>query len=1010
MPHLSAGAMPTGRGTGSSLLALTLLVALGHRGLATIFPKDITPLNVVAAQDSQSYPVFRGLAPDNRTAQAGLDFQRMLRINQTLYVAARDHVYSFDLGLSPQDVLIPRRKLTWKTRPSDMQNCAMRGKRHDECHNFIRVLVPYDDRILFACGTNAFNPVCRNYKMDSLVQEGEELNGQARCPFDTRQTNVALFADGNLYSATMADFLASDAVIYRSLGENSVLRTVKYDSKWLKEPHFVHAIEHGQYVYFFFREIAIEYTTLGRVVFSRVARLCKNDKGGSPRVLEKYWTSFLKARLNCSISGESFFYFDVLESVTDVVSIQGRPAVVAIFTTQANSIPGSAVCAFYMDDIQKAFDGRFKEQRSTDSTWTPVPEDRIPTPRPGCCAGYGAAAAYKSTNEFPDESLSFIKSHPLLDEAVPLIMEKPWLTRTAVRSKLTQIVADVLAGPYQNYTVLFVGTEEGILLKILPRTRQEAPMDGLLLEEVDVYNPAKCNVKGEDRRILALELDKDHHALFVGFSGCVIQVPLSRCKRYSRCKRSCLESRDPYCGWLKSGLCVTLHPGTRSGFEQDVECGDSQHLKPCDGGAPPTVSGTANDTKVHRGAGQPPSVAVGDVSVTLGVGGVSPTLLYGLNTLGVRKEVDLHEGNQNVHINFLIACTVLAFLFGAFLSGLVLSCYCSRALGKAKRPGKDSETALSHTVSLPTLTKLSGLLDGPPKEGKMEGHPAKVYASLLVDCDAGVPLKDGRLRHPELAALPTPDSTPELPAKNVKPFRSQWEKSRGNAKDVNVRSLRATSPSPRPCAPQAFLIPSAVVLPNNAHGRDLSLSRTADRGDLEKIRRVGYPFPDDLPSKAVDISTLDELLKHLHEMSVSPRAAGDAPQAGRALPRVPDLENAAYYTSSTLPRDSLARRLEVPPGPCPQERPARPPSQRHSLATFPKATPAGPGLAKKNSFSQARGAPLLQAESTSPSDWHRGSSSRPGALRTTPSKPEVPPKPALGPDQSPTSPSNTYNQ
>lgn len=43
------------------------------------------------------------------------------------------------------------------------------------------------------------------------------------------------FTGGDFYSATMTDFLASDAVIYRSLGESSpVLRTVKYDSKWLR--------------------------------------------------------------------------------------------------------------------------------------------------------------------------------------------------------------------------------------------------------------------------------------------------------------------------------------------------------------------------------------------------------------------------------------------------------------------------------------------------------------------------------------------------------------------------------------------------------------------------------------------------------------------------------------------------------------------------------------------------------------------------------------------------------
>lgn len=44
-----------------------------------------------------------------------------------------------------------------------------------------------------------------------------------------------VLSGGDFYSATMTDFLASDAVIYRSLGESSpVLRTVKYDSKWLR--------------------------------------------------------------------------------------------------------------------------------------------------------------------------------------------------------------------------------------------------------------------------------------------------------------------------------------------------------------------------------------------------------------------------------------------------------------------------------------------------------------------------------------------------------------------------------------------------------------------------------------------------------------------------------------------------------------------------------------------------------------------------------------------------------
>lgn len=72
------------------------------------------------------------------------------------------------------------------------------------------------------------------------------------------------------------------------------------------------------------------------MIFSRVGRVCKNDMGGSPRVLEKYWTSFLKARLNCSVPGDAFFYFDVLQAVTDIILVNGRPSVFGIFSTQFN--------------------------------------------------------------------------------------------------------------------------------------------------------------------------------------------------------------------------------------------------------------------------------------------------------------------------------------------------------------------------------------------------------------------------------------------------------------------------------------------------------------------------------------------------------------------------------------------------------------------------------------------------------------------------------------------------
>ncbi len=34
-----------------------------------------------------------------------------------------------------------------------------------------------------------------------------------------------------------------------------------------------------------------------------------------------------------------------------------------------------------MDDIEKVFNGRFKEQRNSESAWTPVPDEMVPKPR-----------------------------------------------------------------------------------------------------------------------------------------------------------------------------------------------------------------------------------------------------------------------------------------------------------------------------------------------------------------------------------------------------------------------------------------------------------------------------------------------------------------------------------------------------------------------------------------------------------------------------------------------------
>ena len=51
--------------------------------------------------------------------------------------------------------------------------------------------------------------------------------------------------------------------------EYSFKRTIKYDSHMLDKPDFVGSYEVGDHVYFFFREMAVEYMNCGRAVYSR---------------------------------------------------------------------------------------------------------------------------------------------------------------------------------------------------------------------------------------------------------------------------------------------------------------------------------------------------------------------------------------------------------------------------------------------------------------------------------------------------------------------------------------------------------------------------------------------------------------------------------------------------------------------------------------------------------------------------------------------------------------------
>lgn len=100
----------------------------------------------------------------------------------------------------------------------------------------------------------------------------------------------------------------------------------------------------------------MEYINCGKAVYSRIARVCKKDIGGK-NILAQNWATYLKARLNCSISGEFPFYFNEIQSVYQLRT--DKTKFYATFTTSTNGLIGSAVCSFDINEAHAAFNGEF---------------------------------------------------------------------------------------------------------------------------------------------------------------------------------------------------------------------------------------------------------------------------------------------------------------------------------------------------------------------------------------------------------------------------------------------------------------------------------------------------------------------------------------------------------------------------------------------------------------------------------------------------------------------------
>lgn len=473
------------------------------------------------------YTTFEDLEEDNNTFQiythpdiVGSVQATIDSAHDQLIVGAREQLWRFSL----QDLSL-KENVEWNSTNRDV--CVWRGEQKSDCYNFIKILLVHKDEIL-VCGTNAFDPWCTWRAADNLTVIIDTIdNADGFCPFSPKHNSTGIITSKREYiSATSVDSAERDPVIFRILPSDSRLRT-RQNSKWLNEPDFVSAYEVDNFIYFFFREVATEYINCGKRIYARVARVCKSDKGGDMHFKDN-WTTYLKARLNCSIPGEYPFYFDELQS-TYLLQSNNESLLYGVFTTPDNALPGSAVCAFNMSAFTTSFDGAFKYQEGARYAW-----ERHSNKEPSLQKCPESSTLKRSFQQTETEKHS---KYQMMDNAVQPHTLSPVLLGPTER--WSHVVADTVVGKTGTFNVMFLATTTGVIRKMLNLPTEKEPC---LIEEI------KVTPNGDFKPIKQLRISKEHNALYVFILNRVMRIPLHRCERFSS-EELCLNAMDPYCGW-----------------------------------------------------------------------------------------------------------------------------------------------------------------------------------------------------------------------------------------------------------------------------------------------------------------------------------------------------------------------------------------------------------------------------------------------------------------------------
>ncbi|XP_074600283.1 semaphorin-1A-like isoform X2 [Brevipalpus obovatus] len=664
-------------------LLLYLLIFIIHDTTASRWQQGVVPIFRVDLSQLSDVKNFKPLGQTN-------NFKAIYVHGDNLLVGSQNAL--FNLSLPDLKEL---KRLEWRTSERDRSTCSIKTASQTRCENFIRVITVTKDNSLFICGTHGLKPKCREYESrPDGYSSLREISGEAMCPVDPDQNSTAIMIENHLYAATPTDRAGAMYSISRL-----PLQTRQSDRNQLYEPNFVSSLPHGEHIYFFFRENAVEFSDCGKIIYSRVARVCSNDEGHS--LFTDLWTSFHKARLDCSIPGKIPFQFNELQSTSQMIRgvYNGRAneVIYGIFTTPDNSLPASAVCAYRMSDVQSLFEeGSFLDFENPG--YSAEQTSKVPAPRPGKCV--------KNSSTLSPQRVVFARDHPLMYQPITPLWSRPVVVQTDPSYRFFKIAIDPQVETVQGnrFDIIFIGTTDGRLLKVINSASNAG-------NGHQHYNQVIPEIIDEtlvfpNKPIINLQVHRTHDSakLIVVSDDEIVTIPVTNCESRANSCGKCVALKDPYCAWdAPRSLCTNFHirGGYRDNFVQNVEEGwDSR----CPDGRP---------------SPRPPDEAIKD-----------PTKSEHTSSAGVPEtctgQFFAAETLAFAVVTSIVSSLVLGFILGYIFSRrckkedpMIYSHYGDQRLCVDTRRGPPPNSKTYGGIGPPTLNKpINLVLNVPPKIGK----------------------------------------------------------------------------------------------------------------------------------------------------------------------------------------------------------------------------------------------------------------------------------------------------